>query len=189
MPKALVVCTVGLKGSGKSVLNEAASELGYQVISLGEVVRRELASRQIQPTDANMRSFSIEIRQKMGSAAVAILSEKLVKDGFSKVMFDGLRSPDEYAYFKQRYGECVLIAVHASPKTRFERIAQRGKPDDPKTLEEFKKRDEVELSFGLGSLLALADYHLVNDGITQTEFKKLCLDLLRRLCADKVVEA
>lgn len=185
MPKPFVVCTVGLKGSGKSILSEAAAELGYQVISLGEVVKMELASRNIPPTEANVRSFSLEIRQKMGPAAVAILSDKLVKSDSSKVVFDGLRSLEEYEYFRRRYDECVLIAVHASPRTRYNRIMARRRPDDPKTFEDFRKHEEVELSFGIGSLLALADYHLVNEDVSREEFKERCLQLLKRLCSQK----
>lgn len=180
-----VVCTVGLKGSGKSVLSQAASELGYQVISLGDVVKKELSKLGVEPTDAALRSFSVEIRQKMGPAAVAMLSQRLVKTDSTKVMFDGLRSLEEYRYFKQQYGECVLIAVHASPKTRFERLVMRGRSDDPKTFEDFCRRDEVELSFGMGSLLALADHHLVNEDISEDEFKRRCLELLRRLCVQR----
>lgn len=185
MPKPFVVCTVGLKGSGKSILSQAAAELGYQVISLGDVVKRELANTGVSPTEANVRSFSVEIRRRMGPAAVAILSDKLVRSDSSKVVFDGLRSLEEYNYFKQQYGDCVLIAIHASPRTRYMRLVSRGRSDDPKTLEEFRRRDEVELSFGIGSLLALADYHLVNEDVSEEEFKRSCLELLKKLCTQK----
>ncbi|PSN90031.1 hypothetical protein B9Q03_03375 [Candidatus Marsarchaeota G2 archaeon OSP_D] len=182
MPKTLVVCTAGLKGSGKSVLSEAAAELGYQVVSLGEVVRNELAKRVGKINHASMKAFSVEIRKKMGPAAVAALSAELVKEDTPKVVFDGLRSMDEYLFFKQKFGRCVLVAVHASPKTRFSRLTTRSKPDDPKTFEEFEQRDQVELALGLGSLMVLADYHLVNEGVSQTEFKKECINLLKTLC-------
>ncbi|MEM0321351.1 MAG: AAA family ATPase [Thermoprotei archaeon] len=188
MSKPLVVCTAGLKGSGKSVLSEAAGELGYQVVSLGEVMRRELAKRMGDVTHANMKSFTVEIRREMGSAAVAILSAAQVNPDAQKVVFDGLRSMDEYLFFKERFGRCVLIAVHASPKTRFKRLTERSKPDDPKTLEEFEQRDQTELALGLGNLMVLADYHLVNEGLSHAEFKKECLDLLKALCNANTVE-
>ncbi|MCD6114561.1 MAG: dephospho-CoA kinase, partial [Thermoprotei archaeon] len=43
-------------------------------------------------------------------------------------------------------------------------IRKRSRPGDPKTWEEFVERDLVELSFGLGNVIALADYMIVNEG-------------------------
>jgi dephospho-CoA kinase len=185
MSKPLVVCTAGLKGSGKSLLSEVASGLGYHVVSLGDVVRAELMKNHREVSDSEIRSFSVEIRCRMGPAAVAALSVELVRPEWSKVMFDGLRSIDEYRFYKQRYGECVLIAVHASPRTRFNRLRMRARADDPKTLQEFEQRDDAELALGIGSLMVLADYHLVNDGVSQSEFKDACSGLLGALCAKK----
>ncbi|MCC6040980.1 MAG: dephospho-CoA kinase, partial [Desulfurococcaceae archaeon] len=69
----------------------------------------------------------------------------------------------EVEVFK-RYGSVITVAVHSSPKTRFERLLRRKRPGDPSTYEEFYERDMTELRFGLGDVIALADYVVVNEG-------------------------
>ncbi|MEM1831309.1 MAG: hypothetical protein QXJ97_07260 [Desulfurococcaceae archaeon] len=61
-------------------------------------------------------------------------------------------------------GDAVVVAVHASPRTRYERLRARRRPGNPETYEEFKRRDMVELGFGLSSVIALADHVIVNEG-------------------------
>ncbi len=55
------------------------------------------------------------------------------------------------------------MAIHASPKTRFQRLLSRGRSDDPKTWETFYERDNRELNVGLGHVIALADTVVVNE--------------------------
>jgi dephospho-CoA kinase len=57
----------------------------------------------------------------------------------------------------------VVVAVHASPKTRYERLAARGRSDDPKSWEEFADRDARELGVGIGDVIALAQEMLINE--------------------------
>ena len=45
----------------------------------------------------------------------------------------------------------------------FERIRRRNRPGDPRTWEEFVARDMTELGFGIGNVIALADYMIVNE--------------------------
>jgi len=57
-----------------------------------------------------------------------------------------------------------VVAVHASPRTRYERLISRGRSDDPKNWEDFAERDLRELSVGIGNVIALAEEMLVNEG-------------------------
>jgi dephospho-CoA kinase len=59
-----------------------------------------------------------------------------------------------------------MIAVHAAPKIRFERIMIRGRQDDTRTWEEFRARDRRELRYGIGNTIALADKMLLNEEST-----------------------
>jgi len=92
---------------------------------------------------------------------------------------DGVRSLEEVEVFR-RLGETVIVAVHSSPRTRFERLRRRGRPGDPRTWEEFVARDMTELGFGLGNVIALADYMLVNEGSIE-EFRAEARRLLSSL--------
>jgi len=84
-----------------------------------------------------------------------------------------VRSLDEIRTFKDAFPEekIIIIAVHSSPRKRFERLSKRGRSDDPKTWSEFEARDWKELKFGIGSVIALADYLIVNENHI-SEYKK-----------------
>jgi dephospho-CoA kinase len=172
-----------MHGSGKSVMSYAAQTLGFHAVSMGDIVREELARRGLKSTNENIRDLSIRIRKEMGPAAVAVLSFKTVDQQHSKVLFDGLRSLDEYYYFKANFEHCVLISIHASPKTRYERWIARKRIDDPIDFDDFLERDKVELGFGLGSLMVMADYHLVNEQLSLEKFRQKCIRLLLTISA------
>jgi len=111
-----------MHGSGKSVLSDAARTLGFYVLSMGDIVREELAKRGLESTNENIRDLSIRIRSELGSAAVAVLSLKVVDRLHEKVLFDGLRSLDEYHYFRNNFDRCVLVSIHASPKNALRKM-------------------------------------------------------------------
>ncbi|NIU39265.1 dephospho-CoA kinase, partial [Candidatus Bathyarchaeota archaeon] len=52
----------------------------------------------------------------------------------------------------------------------FQRLFRRKRSDDPKNWKTFARRDQRELSVGLGDAIAMADYLIVNEG-TREEFK------------------
>jgi dephospho-CoA kinase len=60
--------------------------------------------------------------------------------------------------------QVIPFAIHASPKSRFQRLLARNRSDDPKNWEVFEERDFRELQVGLGNVLALAEIVLINEG-------------------------
>lgn len=173
--------TAGLHGSGKSVLSESAAERGFSVYSMGDAVREEVKRRGFVPSNEVISKLSTKLREERGPLAIAKLTLEIFNVGGERIVFDGLRSLDEMEFFKKTLGPCVLVSVHASPKTRYERWLRRRRVDDPSDFESFLKRDLNDLSFGLGSLMVMADYHLVNDGISREEFKLVCSRLLENI--------
>ncbi|MEM3670860.1 MAG: AAA family ATPase [Thermoprotei archaeon] len=176
-----MVFTAGLHGSGKSVLSESASEQGFNVYSMGDAVREEVRRRGQVPTNAVISALSTQLRRERGERAVAELTMKVFDVKGDRIVFDGLRSLDERSFFQETLGKGILVSVHASPKTRYERWLLRKRVDDPSDFESFLRRDMNDLSFGLGSLMVMADYHLVNESVTREQFKSICAELLRRL--------
>ena len=59
--------------------------------------------------------------------------------------------------------QVYIIGVHAPPEIRYERLVKRGREDAPKNLDEFHERDDREMGWGLGNVIALSDYMIVND--------------------------
>jgi dephospho-CoA kinase len=175
----LFILITGMPGSGKSIVVEEAKSLNLPVYVMGDVVREETMRRYGTVTHELMVKTSKILREEYGEEIVALKTIERIKPCEHVVVIDGVRSLREVEVFK-RYGEVVIIAVHASPKTRFERLLRRNRPGDPSTYEEFYKRDIVELSFGLGSVIALADYIIINED-TVDEAKAKAREIFRSL--------
>ncbi len=176
---------VGMPGSGKSIVSDAAKSLKIPVIVMGDLVREETMKRGLALTTENVLCVAEDLRKEYGRKAVAILvikkiEEEKILDSHNVVAIEGLRSPEERQVLQEFFDRFILIAVHASPRTRYERILGRGRIDDTGSLELMKKRDLKEISFGIGELLALADVHIVNENKTKEEFFNECVELLRR---------
>jgi len=176
----LLICIAGMPGSGKSIVARAAKDLGLPVVNMGDIVREETLRRYGSITPELMRKVSSDLRREYGSEIVALRTlERIRGIGSDIIVVDGIRSLDEIEVF-QGYGEVVVVAIHASPKTRFERIRRRGRPGDPDNWEDFRRRDLVELSFGLGNVIALADHMIVNEGSIGEAYKS-AREILERL--------
>jgi len=161
----ILICVTGMPGSGKSVVSRIISSiLNAKVISMGDVVREEAVRRGIPQDIMSMTKFAEELRRKYGKDIVARMTLKYVEDrGLSGIIvIDGVRSLDEVKVFNS-YGKVIIVAVHASPRTRYERLRNRGRRDDPKDWNEFLIRDNKELSFGIGNVIALADMMIINE--------------------------
>jgi len=180
-----VICVAGMPASGKGVFIEEARKKSLPVYVMGDIVREETLRRGLKLTPHNLNMVAEDLRKKYGKEAIAKkIVEKIRKTKHNTIIIDGVRSLDEIEYFKKTLGETIIVAIHASPRTRFERIRKRNRPGDPKTWEEFVERDLVELGFGLGNVIALADYMIVNEGTIsdlRREAKKMLEEIFRRM--------
>ena len=179
----LIICIAGMPGSGKSIIAKAATDLKLPVVNMGDVVREETLKRYGVIKPDLMRKVSTDLRREFGNKVIAVRTLERIK-GISDpiIVVDGIRSLDEIDVFKS-YGNVIIIAIHASPKTRFERIRRRGRPGDPDNWDDFCRRDLVELSFGIGNVIALADYMIVNEGSIEDAYKS-AREILERLKQD-----
>lgn len=161
----LVLCITGMPGSGKSTISEVAQVLGFEVFRMGDDVRMEAERRRLPPSDENLGAIMLELRQKHGPVAIASLSkQRIEKVSSSKfIVIDGVRNMNEVQEFK-KLGSSLLIAVHASPRRRFQFLKARARSDSPGNWQSFESRDRRELSVGVGETIALADNVIANDG-------------------------
>ena len=162
MAQRRLILLTGMAGSGKTTLSGIIRESGLRVVTMGDVIR-DLAKQQgLDPTPENMGHLAEEIR-KGGPDAVARSCVEMLKSGPDGLtVVDGIRSLAEVEAFKDNF-DVVLIALWASPLSRFKRLTRRGRSDDPKTWEEFKEREHRELGFGIGEAIASSDYIIKND--------------------------
>jgi dephospho-CoA kinase len=160
----LVVGLTGMPGSGKSLVVETARELGYDIIAMGDVVREQTRLRGLEPTPQNVGKVMLELRAEGGNYVIAKKCiPKIEEQASRKVLVDGLRSQFEADILKEHFQKFTVVAVHASPQNRFQRLSRRGRSDDPKSWEVFQERDMRELGVGLGTVIALSEKILVND--------------------------
>jgi dephospho-CoA kinase len=179
--RKLIVAVAGLPGSGKSVMVRAAAEKGYAVVIMGDEVREEAKRRGIEATPENIGRIMLELRRLEGDASIARRCiPKIEKTQESRVAVDGVRSLSEVEEFKSRFASVVTVAVHSSPETRFRRLYNRQRSDDPKNWAIFRERDLRELSVGLGNAIAMAEHVIVNEGTLSTA-KSRAAEVLREI--------
>jgi len=165
LSEKLVIAVAGMPGSGKSVVMNIGLQSGYEAIIMGDEVREEAKRKNLQPTPENIGKIMLELRRNEGEAVIAkrcIL--KIEKAKSQKVMVDGIRSLNEVEEFKEHFKTFTLIAIHSSPETRFKRLHNRQRSDDPQNWQIFRERDLRELGVGLGNAIAMAEYMVVNEG-------------------------
>lgn len=171
-----ILVIAGMPGAGKEEFVSVALVMGYDVVRMGDVVRAEAKRQNISLTDKGVGGFANDERQKFGYSIWAERAVESVKG--PRTIIDGSRGLMELAVFKVHFPDIKLVAVHSSPGSRYPRLVARKRYDAPKDFQEFAARDERELSWGLGSIIAMADVMLVNEG-TLEEFKSRCSQFLQ----------
>ena len=176
----LVIGLTGMPGSGKSLVVKAAQDLGYDVVTMGDVIREETAKKGLELNPANVGKVMLELRTANGNNVIAEKCvPKIEQKQNRKVLIDGIRSLVEADTFKNHFAKFVLVAVHAPPQLRFNRLSTRGRSDDPKTYAVFHERDMRELSVGLGNAIAYGEYLIINDNSIDT-LKSRASEILRK---------
>jgi len=182
--KAVVL--TGMPGSGKSEAVKVAEEMGIPVHHMGSLVREMVKAKGFEVNRANMQAVADGERRKLGADIWAKRTVRLLAAA-PMVVIDGTRSLQEVAFFRRELGpNLTVVCVHASPRTRWDRISRRGREDDPRTFEELRARDLNELRWGLGEVIATADAMLVNEegkGTLRAQMRRLLLEIESRQAA------
>ncbi|MEM2888801.1 MAG: AAA family ATPase [Candidatus Bathyarchaeia archaeon] len=176
----IMIGITGMPGSGKDIVKEVLRELGFSIVVMGDEVRVEADRRNLPHTPENLGKIMIQLRKEEGEEVLAKRCLPKIRALQSQfVAIDGIRSLAEVSEFKKELPNLRIIAVHSSPKTRFERLLRRNRSDDPKDWSTFIKRDKRELSVGLGNVIATADLMIVNEG-TLDSFKQEIRQLIQK---------
>jgi len=160
-----VVAIVGMTGSGKSEVTAVFRENGFASVRFGDVTDEEVRKRGLELNEANERAVREELRLENGMDIYALLNIPRIDAALksSDVVVDGLYSWEEFTCLRKRYGaDLVLVAVCASPATRYSRLADRD--IRPLTAEEAHERDFAEIeNMNKGGPIAIADFTIVNE--------------------------
>ncbi len=162
----MIIAVVGMPGSGKSVVCDYIEKHGFTKIHFGGLTIDEVKKRGLPVSEKNEKKIREELRKKHGKGAYTLLHLEKIKKAHEtgRVLIDGLYSWDEYKILKKEFGDKLLImAVYASPKTRYARLATRALR--PLTKKEAEQRDCAEIEqLDKGGPIAMADVVIINEG-------------------------
>ncbi len=170
MREKKIYAIVGMCGSGKSeVINCLQKKYGWPKVYLGKATFDRMKRDGLKLNYKNEKITREKIRAELGMGAYAALSlprvEKLLKKN-NTILVESLYSWSEYKIFKNKYSDSFrVIAVFASPETRFSRLKVRKNERPMTNREEFEKRDYTEIeNIEKGGPIARADYTIINEG-------------------------
>ena len=160
-----VVSIVGMAGSGKSEVARVFERNGFTRIRFGDLTDQEIERQGLEFNESNERYVRELLRKKHGMSTYAKLNLPRIDEAskYSDIVIDGLYSWEEYTFLKTYYGEgfCV-VAVWASPKTRYARLANRKSRS--LTEAEAASRDATEIeNANKGGPIAMADFTIINE--------------------------
>lgn len=170
-----VIGVTGMPGSGKGIVAGVARSLGFQIVRMGDVIREEAQNR-----NASIGETAVKLRKEYGDFIVAercIMKIKDLSTDHDLFIVEGIRSPFEVELFCENFKDFKVLSVNSSPETRFKRLLYRKRADDSHIKSEFQKRDQRELKFGIGDVIATSDYTVVNEGSIK-RFKKIIRSIL-----------
>jgi dephospho-CoA kinase len=177
-----VVAIVGMAGSGKSEVARVFEKSAFARIRFGDITDQEIKRRGLELNEENERYVRQELRREHGMAAYAILNLTTISEALvsTNVVVDGLYSWEEYTLLKSRFeDDLCLVAVWASPRTRYQRLA--GRKVRPLTGEEAASRDNAEIEkTNKGGPIAMADFTIINEASLKELYgqtKKVLADL------------
>ena len=163
----------GLPGSGKSLVSDLASEKGAIIVSMGDIIREEAKKR-----GESTKDTARNLRAEHGEYIVSELTIKKIKQLREKgnenvIIVEGIRSPHEVDMFKENFDDFIILSIFANPTLRFERLKNRMREDDSADYTEFKKRDQMELDFGIGTVISLSDKIIINESDLESYVEKI----------------
>ena len=164
----MIIGVSGLNGSGKGALLAELATRGYEILSLSDVVRDQLAKEGLDETRERMIATGNALRRAHGPGALAhTLVSRLNAEASYGI--DSIRHPAEVEALAAMSSDFRLIWVEAAAKIRLERMQSRGRPGDPTTLSELDRLEGLERGGPDGStqqvdaIRDLADFVLTNE--------------------------
>lgn len=166
------IVVVGLAKSGKdTAANYIRGKYGFRKYVFSDLLKEELAERQMPVSKIGMQKVAKELKGKYGQDVLAKKLLGRIRDaGERRVVLVGARSIEEIEYLRGEFGKLAVVKLAADAGRRF----GRRESIDPKTSEEFFSRDKGDMKIStMEKLLAAADVVIENNGALDGLYKKL----------------
>jgi dephospho-CoA kinase len=155
------IAFTGMPGSGKTEAVKIAEKKGIRIVRMGEIIWDEVKKQGLTINDKNVAYIATKMRETQGKDFWAQQTLKKIQD--DALIIDGVRSYEEVMIFKKKLENFILVAIHAAPQIRYQRILRRRRRDDAINLTQVKKRDARELTWGIGCVISMADKMFINE--------------------------
>ncbi len=168
--KELYIGLTGIMATGKGESAKILKKLGFNYISLSDIVRAEASKKEKAVTREEMQDIGNRLREKEGEGVLAkIVREKISKSKQNKWVIDGIRNPAEVIELK-KLNSFFLIGLTTPLYTIINRIKKRKRDTDTGDEIEAKKRIERERGIGeskhgqqVEKCLHMADFTVKNN--------------------------
>ncbi|MBI2641110.1 nucleoside monophosphate kinase [Candidatus Roizmanbacteria bacterium] len=160
-----IIAIVGLAGSGKTEAAHFFKQKNIPVISFGKIINDYIDTHKLPHSEEIHKKIRMEIREKHGMEAMALLNEKEIKDALENntiIVTEGLQSWEEYLYLKKKFTDVkvYILSLHADKEIRYKRIAKRKY----RSKLHGEERDINELvGTNKGPAIAFADFLIKNN--------------------------
>jgi len=184
-----IIGLTGTIGSGKYVVRDYLKQkFNCFYIKISDVLRNETEKKRGKLDRKTLQDSGDEMRRKYGNYILAKVAIEYLPRNKQLIVIDGIRNPGEVDYLKKTFSkDFVLIAIDSLPELRFERLKQRGRPDDPKTWEEFLEMDardqgvnQPDYGQQTRKCMDIADFNIKNDGNLE-EFQATIAELVKKI--------
>jgi len=139
----MIIGITGYYASGKDTIAKELEKRGFAHHSLSNIIRSVLLDNKLQLTRENMIYTGNELRKNYGANILAKKTIEKIEEG--KYVITSIRNEQELIELK-KLDNFILVNVISPIEQRFQRIQQRNRVGDPKTLEELKLKELEEES-------------------------------------------
>lgn len=163
----MIIGLTGKNGSGKGEVAEFLKSRGFAYYSLSDEIRVEMKEKGVEVTRDNLIQFANKLRNENGPS---YLAEKIMRrlSPDKNYVVDSIRNPFEVEELRKR-SDFHLISVTAEPKTRFERLKNRGRESDPTEYKKFLEIDAKEASSADPSTQQMDRTHDMADAVVEND--------------------
>jgi len=171
---------IGLTSRNAAGKDEVARYLvehhGFRYFSLSEVLREELRKKGLPITRENLTAEGNAQRRSKGAGVLAEMALAEL-EGVQEAVVVSIRSPGEVSLLRKRE-DFILVGVDAPVQLRYQRAKARSRSDDAKSLEEFIRDEQAELTGEenqqqLDLVFRMCDRVIVNDGTLEELYAKV----------------
>ncbi len=144
----MIIGLTGSMGAGKGEVVKILQKLGFQYVTLSQMVREEARERGVPEEREKLMEVGNEMRRREGTGVLAKRAlKKIQTSGHGLWVVDGIRNPAEIEALKE--GQNVHIVGLSAPRELLvERILKRKRKSDPETAAEVMARIEREWGRG-----------------------------------------